>query len=96
MASNTDDGAATPPPPAVQPPPPPATKLLVVVTAANERQATSARHELDKRRLPTHARTLAVADPAGRQSLVDFLVHLDAVLERRLDARGSDDVAGHA
>jgi len=51
----------------MQPPPAPATKLLVVVTAANERQATSARHELDKRRLPAHTQTLAVADPAGRR-----------------------------
>ena len=60
MASYASDGAATPPPI-------PATKLLVVVTAANELQATSARIELEKRSLPAHTKTIAVADPAGRR-----------------------------
>ena len=57
----SSDGTATPPPK------PPATKLLVVVTAANELQATSARIELEKRSLPAHTKTIAVADPAGRR-----------------------------
>ena len=58
MAALLDDRAETPPP---------ATKLLVVVTAANDLQATSARIELEKRSLPAHTKTIAVADPAGRR-----------------------------